>query len=926
MSTTSIGKIKLDLVVNKNDFQKQVSSINSLAKKTGTLLAAAFSIKKLVDFGQACLDLGSDLQEVQNVVDVTFPKMSEQVDTFAKDAAASFGLSETMAKKFSGTFGSMAKAFGFAEVQAYEMSTTLTGLAGDVASFYNLTQEEAYTKLKSVFTGETESLKDLGVVMTQSALDSYALAKGFGKTTSAMSEAEKVALRYAFVQEQLSAASGDFLRTSDGWANQIRVLQLRFDSLKATIGQGLINVLTPVVKLLNTMLAQLQAVADSFKSFTENLMGIDTSDVTSSVSSDLAAAASSSENLTNGLKNAAKAAKSMAGFDELNKLSDSKGVSTEAPDISSVSFEVTANKSSAEKTKSWLSSFFDELKVNIDFSKANASLMELKENLKPFKEDVAKGLLQFFTEVLVPLGTWTVNEVVPRFLETLANVIGVLNPMIEALQPLFQWFWDEMLAPLASWAGGTFLEAWDDLNESLKIFSNWCSENPGIVENMTTIIAAFFAAWKIIELLSFIETSGGVIAALKNIAQAITGTTLAKVADKIATMSLTVVHAKDFVVSLGKSTIALVAQAKQIWINIAAKYADEAAMSGVSVATVLWNSLMSSSITKMAIQAACWVKDTALKIANTAAQTAMTAATTAWTAVTTIATAVTTAFSAAIAFLTSPIGLVVVAIGALIAIGVLLYKNWDTVKEGILKAWEAIKNGITTAINAVSGVVSSVFNAISTRVSATMSNIRNSVGNIWNSIKTTVSSVVNAISTAVTSAFTRVSTSISGILNGIKNTFSNVFNALVSIVKKPINSIISILNALISGLNQISFDIPDWVPSIGGKSFGFNVPKIPMLANGGYVEKNTPQLAMIGDNRHQGEVVAPEGKMQEMADNAALKAIAALEDYMAAMMAGFEAVVQAIKDKDTNVIIGDEQIGKANGRYAAKMAVITGGT
>ena len=148
----------------------------------------------------------------------------------------------------------------------------------------------------------------------------------------------------------------------------------------------------------------------------------------------------------------------------------------------------------------------------------------------------------------------------------------------------------------------------------------------------------------------------------------------------------------------------------------------------------------------------------------------------------------------------------------------------------------------------------------------------------------------------------------------------------MSIVKKPINSIIRVLNTLIDGLNLISFDAPDWVPIIGGKSFGINIPKIPMPANGGYVEKNTPQLAVIGDNHQYGEVVAPENKMQEMADAAAVKAISVLEDYITAMMAGFEAVVQAIKDKDTSVVIGDEQIGKANGRYEAKMAVITGGT
>lgn len=250
---TSIGQIGLDLVVNEGSFRTQMSGMQNLAKKAGAALAGAFAVKKLVDFGKSCLDLGSDLSEVQNVVDVTFPNMSAQVDKFAQSALKASGLSETMAKKYTGTFGAMAKAFGFNEQQAYDMGTALTSLTADVASFYNLSQDEAYTKLKSVFTGETESLKDLGVVMTQTALDSYALANGYGKTTAQMTEAEKVSLRYAFVQQQLSAASGDFARTSGSWANQVRVLKLQIDSLKASIGQGLINLFTPIIQAVNNL-------------------------------------------------------------------------------------------------------------------------------------------------------------------------------------------------------------------------------------------------------------------------------------------------------------------------------------------------------------------------------------------------------------------------------------------------------------------------------------------------------------------------------------------------------------------------------------------------------------------------------------------------------------------------------------------------
>lgn len=267
-------RIDTDGVSNgTKNIKSQMQGLSGTVKKIGGIIATAFAVGKIVEFGKECLELGSDLQEVQNVVDVTFTSMSDKVDTFAKDAAKSFGLSETMAKRYVGTFGAMAKSFGFTEQEAYSMSTALTGLAGDVASFYNLSQEEAYYKLKSVFTGETETLKDLGVVMTQAALDQYALANGYGKTTQAMTEQEKVALRFAFVQEQLSAASGDFIRTSDSWANQMRVMQLQLQSIKASIGQGLINLFTPIIKSINVFLEKIATAANAFKSFTELLTG-----------------------------------------------------------------------------------------------------------------------------------------------------------------------------------------------------------------------------------------------------------------------------------------------------------------------------------------------------------------------------------------------------------------------------------------------------------------------------------------------------------------------------------------------------------------------------------------------------------------------------------------------------------------------------
>jgi len=333
---SSIGRSLSSIKSIVSSTNRSFSKLNRTIKRVGYTLAAAFSIGSLFNFAKETTQLGSDLQEVQNVVDVTFTSMSDKVDEFAKKAAVTAGLSETMAKQYIGTFGAMSKSFGFTEKDAYDMSTALTQLSGDVASFYNISQDLAYTKLKSVFTGETETLKDLGIVMTQAALDQYALSNGFGKTTKQMTEQEKVALRYQFVMQQLSGASGDFIRTADGWANQVRVLKLQFDSLKATIGQGLINVLTPVIHAINLLLSKLAALANSFKSFTELLIGKKSSSSSGSktsyggvsdIENDYDAASESAEKFADSTQHVAdttkkakkEAEKYLSPLDEINK-------------------------------------------------------------------------------------------------------------------------------------------------------------------------------------------------------------------------------------------------------------------------------------------------------------------------------------------------------------------------------------------------------------------------------------------------------------------------------------------------------------------------------------------------------------------------------------------------------------------------------
>lgn len=407
------GSVIIDTRMDTSGVQNGVSAIRqsfnglgSVVKKIGILIGGAFAIGKLAQFGKECVELGSNLTEVQNVVDVTFTTMSDKVNEFAKNAMTSAGLSETMAKRYVGTFGAMSKSFGFSEAQAYDMSTALTQLTGDVASFYNISQDEAYTKLKSVFTGETETLKDLGVVLTQNALDQYALANGYGKTTSVMTEQEKVALRLAFVQKQLSAASGDFIRTSDSWANQVRVMQLQLQSLKATVGQGLINLFTPVLRVINILLGKLATLANAFKSFTELITGKKSSGQTGASGAGLVgtdAIADTADQYGNAADNAEKLADATNDTADATKKATkaAKGYLSPLDEINNYSTDKSTDSSS--KVPGTTGGLADQMKdavQNVDYGKVAEGETVLDKMSKPLKKiiDRFKQLAKLITK------------------------------------------------------------------------------------------------------------------------------------------------------------------------------------------------------------------------------------------------------------------------------------------------------------------------------------------------------------------------------------------------------------------------------------------------------------------------------------------------------------------------------------------------
>lgn len=322
------------------------STVSSTMGKIGKIIGGALAIGSIISFGKECIELGSDLSEVQNVVDVTFGKLSKAVDQFASTAIEQFGLSETAAKRYTGTMGAMLKSSGIATSQALEMSKTITGLSADMASFYNLSNEVAFEKIRSGISGETEPLKQLGINMSVANLQAYAMSQGITKAYSSMTQAEQTLLRYNYLLSVTSDVQGDFARTSDSWANQVRILSEQFNALKATIGQGLIPALTPVVKGLNFVIAKLRVAAGYFKAFMELIFGKGSTsegsgatEVTEAMSDSvggLGRAANNASDAVDGIgdsakkagKEASKAAKkakgALLGFDELNQLNISE--------------------------------------------------------------------------------------------------------------------------------------------------------------------------------------------------------------------------------------------------------------------------------------------------------------------------------------------------------------------------------------------------------------------------------------------------------------------------------------------------------------------------------------------------------------------------------------------------------------------------
>lgn len=464
------GCLNFDTNINSEGFEKGLKSLSDMVgdikpklKSLAMAVTAVFSVKKLVDFGRQSIETASDLAEVQNVVDTAFGESKQKMEDFADTAVKTYGISKLTAKQTGSNFMAMAAGMGLANDSASDMAMALTGLSADMASFYNVGQDVASTALKSIFTGETETLKQFGIVMTDANLQAYALSKGITKSTADMSQAEKVQLRYNYVMSQTALAQGDFAKTSDSWANQTRILSEQWKEFGATIGTVLMNVLLPAVKAINSLLSQLISLAQGAARALSEAFGFELSNSADEAQSIMKSTSQVADNYSDIADNAQQTQEaqegSLASFDQMNKLndeskSDSTGVSGagEIMQPSGTSVEVDTGK--ADKK---LSDFFKS--VRSQFEKLADYL---DKNFKPIFADIWSGLERESIELAQilggvfsdikslsePLKAYFINDFTP-LMQTAFSTLGKIGiGLFDSFNKVFSDIWNVAVFPI----------------------------------------------------------------------------------------------------------------------------------------------------------------------------------------------------------------------------------------------------------------------------------------------------------------------------------------------------------------------------------------------------------------------------------------------------------------------------------------------
>lgn len=828
----TVEELQVKITVNQNELQKElgkankgISGLQNTAKKSAVGMGDAFKKLKqgIIALGlgkiiKDSIQSGMDAIESDSLFETSLAANADAVRAWSDEVSSVLGLNAVAVRKNTGTIFNMTSSMGIAEENALKMSKGISLLSEDMASFYNLDSEEAFNKLKAGITGEAEPLKALGILVDENTIKQVAYSEGIAENGAELTQQQKVLARYVAILKQTGNAQGDLARTMDSPSNQLRALKSQVTQL----GISLSNFFIPVVKAVlpwvsaftqvaTQALNKLKPLADALAKFLGVSSGGSASAETEKISENVGGLASGYDDAT---KSAKKLKNSLAGFDEMNTLTDntSDGADAASGSAGSATVGVDFDLSEYDAHLDWVNNntnalvekiqgTFSSIGAGINFDNLFNAFNNLKTSLEPITATLFDGLKWAWDNILVPLGQWTIGEAVPAFMDALSGTLEVLNPLLESFKNVGGWLWDNFLQPVASWAGDVTVDILTGLGDALTAIGDWASANQETIDAMVATFATFFGLWKLTEILAFIQMSGGLIGAITGITTAIWGSITAKIADKAQTIALTLMYAKDFVTSLAKGTAEIVKQVAQWALLTGAKALDAIKTGVVTAAQTIWNALSG------------------------------------------VGAAVTTALGAAFNFLCSPITLVVLAIAAVIAIVILLVKNWDTVKETAIKVWDKIKE--------IWGVVADwIKSKVVDPIKNFFSGLWDGIKNIFSGVGTWFKNVFTGAWEGIKTAFSKVTGFFKGIWDSIKEIFGKVgsviADAVGGTVKKAINTVLSvaikIINGFISAIN-LAISAINLIPGVNIKKL--NKLEVPKLARGGIIDR--PTVAMVGE-------------------------------------------------------------------------------
>lgn len=487
---SKVGSASRSLVTGFSNTTKSIKSTRSgfrgLASTIGKFYATYWLVMRAVGKIGGAVDLASQLTEVQNVVDTTFGDMASKVDDFTKTSIQDFGMSELTVKQISSRFQALGTSIGISSEQVAngtavankalmsqnntlykttdsmaDMSLNLTRLAGDMASFYDVDQADVAKSLQSIFTGTIAPLRRYGLDLTQATLSEWAMKNGLDSNIKSMTQAEKVLLRYNYVIANSKAAMGDFAKTSDTWANSVRVLKQEFQAWGSIIGSVIINALKPFVQALSKVMLKVisftRTVADALGAIFGWTIEISGGGATVDGMEDIAGGVGDiGDSADKSNKKAQKLKKTLLSIDEIHALDDNSDSGSGGGSGSGGSGGGGADSgvnSSLKKTDGLLEKYKSSIKDLYSLGKyigdALASAMESINWKKIYQkaDNFGKGLADFLNGLISPR----------LFYDLGATIAGSLNTALHFLNSFGTTFdWTNFGLSIANGINGFF--------------------------------------------------------------------------------------------------------------------------------------------------------------------------------------------------------------------------------------------------------------------------------------------------------------------------------------------------------------------------------------------------------------------------------------------------------------------------------------